>query len=277
MPISPPPKAAPLKPTLTDLPPGAPSSDSQENTGLAKPNFLKILTKLNFFALPVRPLKKSLIWVRLIPIFSFRMSGPRCPNISRYRLKTQLWRVSRKVISPCLTCRHCRNIRIGFASLGPGCIRRQAKSRGLRFMLLPGGQVFYLPEYLGGSLNQRQDSPGPWIFCAGRNGTLCHNRRRHPIFVNFLHRRYHADASGERRPRLWLHAPAGICRRYRGRARAVKAGELIGGICVGRYGTLNSPPHLHIQVYPDHQLSHETLVDPYDFLGSYSVASGSVI
>jgi hypothetical protein len=46
--------------------------------------------------------------------------------------------------------------------------------------------------------------------------------------------------------------------------KEVKAGELIG--YVGRTGTHQSPAHLHIQVYPDHQLSHETLVNPYSFL-----------
>ncbi len=46
--------------------------------------------------------------------------------------------------------------------------------------------------------------------------------------------------------------------------KEVKAGELIG--YVGRTGTQNSPAHLDIQVYPDHQFSHETLVDPYSFL-----------
>ena len=46
--------------------------------------------------------------------------------------------------------------------------------------------------------------------------------------------------------------------------KEVKAGELIG--YVGRTGTHESPAHLHIQVYPDHQLSHETLVNPYSFL-----------
>ena len=54
--------------------------------------------------------------------------------------------------------------------------------------------------------------------------------------------------------------------------KTVKAGELIG--YVGRTGTQNSPAHLHLQVYPDHQFSHETLVDPYEFLVQMSRGIG---
>jgi murein DD-endopeptidase MepM/ murein hydrolase activator NlpD len=47
--------------------------------------------------------------------------------------------------------------------------------------------------------------------------------------------------------------------------RTVRTGELLG--YVGHTGTLNSPAHLHFQVYADHRLSRETtLLNPYHLL-----------
>lgn len=46
--------------------------------------------------------------------------------------------------------------------------------------------------------------------------------------------------------------------------KLVRAGELIG--FVGTTGTFNSPAHLHFQVYPDHRLCNDYLLNPYDFL-----------
>jgi peptidoglycan LD-endopeptidase LytH len=46
--------------------------------------------------------------------------------------------------------------------------------------------------------------------------------------------------------------------------RTVRTGELLG--YVGRTGTQNSPAHLHLQVYADHNLCRDTLINPYDFL-----------
>jgi murein DD-endopeptidase MepM/ murein hydrolase activator NlpD len=46
--------------------------------------------------------------------------------------------------------------------------------------------------------------------------------------------------------------------------KVVRAGELLG--YVGHTGTINCADHLHLQVYPDHNLSNECLINSYDFL-----------
>jgi murein DD-endopeptidase MepM/ murein hydrolase activator NlpD len=46
--------------------------------------------------------------------------------------------------------------------------------------------------------------------------------------------------------------------------KVVRTGELIG--YVGHTGTQNCADHLHLQVYADHCLSRDSLVNPYDFL-----------
>jgi murein DD-endopeptidase MepM/ murein hydrolase activator NlpD len=46
--------------------------------------------------------------------------------------------------------------------------------------------------------------------------------------------------------------------------KMVRTGELIG--YVGTTGTQNCPAHLHLQVYADHGLSRDSLINPYGFL-----------
>ncbi len=46
--------------------------------------------------------------------------------------------------------------------------------------------------------------------------------------------------------------------------QTVAMGQVIG--YVGRTGTVNSAPHLHFEVYPDHRFGKDSLLNPYDFL-----------
>ncbi|MGQ9920496.1 MAG: peptidoglycan DD-metalloendopeptidase family protein [Desulfobacca sp.] len=54
--------------------------------------------------------------------------------------------------------------------------------------------------------------------------------------------------------------------------QVVHTGELIG--YVGRTGTVNSAPHLHFEVYPDHRFSKDSLINPYEFLVQLSRGVG---
>ncbi len=256
-------QSGPLKPTLGDLPPGAPSSDSQENIGPAKPSFLKILTKLNFFDAPRPTFEEELdpgridahflvpdVWAKVPKYFQVPSENPimacvpqsnlllsNLPPLPKYSYQSRLWGrvVSCDKLKAVSSVYYCFPVGRSFTFRNTwGDPRPGGRMHRAVDIFAPEGTELY--AITAGVIQSLSTSStgGIMLMLQGNDGRG----------YGYMHLLGYAD---------------GIVV-----GKAVKAGELIGYL--GRSGTQNSPPHLHIQVYPDHQFSHETLVDPYDFL-----------
>ena len=256
-------QTTPLKPNLADLSPDAPPADSQENTGTAKRNLLKILTKLNFFVPPGLVSEEELdlcpadthflvpdVWAKVPKYFQVPPEDPimACvpqstlpvPNLSplpKYAYQPRLWGrvLSGGTLKAQSSVYYCFPVARSFTFRNTwGDPRPGGRTHRAVDVFAPEGTELY--AITSGVIHSMSTSStgGIMLMLSGNDGRG----------YGYMHLLGYAD---------------GIVV-----GKEVKAGELIG--YVGRTGTQNSPAHLHIQVYPDHQFSHETLVDPYDFL-----------
>jgi murein DD-endopeptidase MepM/ murein hydrolase activator NlpD len=247
------------------------SSDSQEETTPAKPSFLNFLTKLRFFESPGVPAGDQDflfsdehfivpdVWARVPKYFQLPsrnsqwssappvgVSLPKLPPLPRYAYQPRLWgRVvpSPGNLKPSSSLYYCFPVARDFTFRDTwGDPRPGGRTHRATDIFAPEGmELFAITSGVIHSLST-SSTGGIMLMLAGNDG---HG-------YGYMHLQRYADGIVVGKP--------------------VRAGELVG--YVGHTGTQTSPPHLHIQVYPDHQFSHETLVDPYQFLVQLCRGSG---
>ena len=261
-PNSPPCQADPLTPDASDLSPAVNHLDSPESMATAKRSVLKFLTKLNFFNPPglVSEEEQDLcldnnhflvpdVWAKVPKYFQVtsqesnvfaapKVNLPIMPPLAKYAYQPRLWgRVApdRGNFKAASSMYYCFPVANSFTFRDTwGDPRGGGRTHRATDIFAPEGTQLY--AITSGVIHALSTSStgGIMLMLSGNDGRG----------YGYMHLLGYAD---------------GIVV-----GKAVRAGELIG--YVGRTGTQNSPPHLHLQVYPDHQFSHETLVDPYGFL-----------
>jgi murein DD-endopeptidase MepM/ murein hydrolase activator NlpD len=242
----------------------APLPEPSEDTAAEKPGLLSLLTKLNFFDPPGATSGEFLfpsllschfvvpdVWARTPKFFQppaptpqwlpdpqAALPFPKMPPLPKYAYQPRLW--GRVVTDPgtfkpsscvyyCFPVARPFNFRDTWGDPRPG----GRTHRAVDIFAPEGNESYAITAGVIGSLST-SETGGIMLFLQGHDGRG----------YGYMH--------------LLSYAPGIVP------GKEVKAGELIG--YVGRTGTHQSPAHLHIQVYPDHELSHETLVNPYSFL-----------
>jgi murein DD-endopeptidase MepM/ murein hydrolase activator NlpD len=252
-----------LAPDASEPSPAVNASDFQENPAAARRGIMRLLTKLNFFDAPVLAPAEDQdfcldnnnflvpdVWSRVPKYFqatSQKSNLFAAPEVTlppsmmlplpKYACQPRLWgRVaSGGSLKPdrsqyyCFPVASCFTFRDTWGDPRPGGRMHRATD-----IFAPEGTELY--AITSGVIQSLSTSStgGIMLMLAGHDG---HG-------YGYMHLMGYADGTVV--------------------GKAVKAGELVG--YVGRTGTHDSPAHLHIQVYPDLQFSHETLVNPYDFL-----------
>ena len=255
-------QAGNLTPDAPDLSPAVNQPDSQENTGTAKHGIMRLLTKLNFFNPPGLASEEDQnlcldnnnflvpdIWAKVPKYFQVTsqksniltdptVTLPIMPSLANYAYQPRLWgRVApdRGNFRAASSMYYCFPVASSFTFRDTwGDPRGGGRTHRAVDIFAPEGTGLY--AITSGVIHSLSTSStgGIMLMLSGNDGRG----------YGYMHLLGYAD---------------GIVV-----GKAVRAGELIG--YVGRTGTQTSPPHLHLQVYPDHQFSHETLVDPYGFL-----------
>ena len=252
----------PLTPDASDLSPAVNHPDSPESMATAKRSVLKFLTKLNFFNPPGLASEEDQdlcldnnhflvpdVWAKVPKYFQVtsqksnilaapKVTLPIMPSLAKYACQPRLWgRVApdRGDFKAASSMYYCFPVASSFTFRDTwGDPRPGGRTHRAVDIFAPEGTELY--AITSGVIQSLSTSStgGIMLMLSGNDGRG----------YGYMHLLGYAD---------------GIVV-----GKAVRAGELIG--YVGRTGTQNSPPHLHLQVYPDHQFSHETLVDPYGFL-----------